>query len=635
MKLNTQQKQAVETTSGRILVLAGAGSGKTRVIVERAKTLIEKGVDPRQILGLTFTNKAAFEMRERLEKLLPSKTSSHVHFCTFHSFCMQILRKEIELLGYTKSFSLYDEREVDRLLKQLCKEVLGVDKSSELPSIEPTKTWIAKAQAQGDLPEKKDRRDAFSQDIFLRLKSTLRAYNALSFDTLITLTLELFDRHPEVLESYQQRYRYIMIDEYQDTNRAQFQLAEKLASKWKNLFVVGDDDQSIYGWRGAEVKNILHFQADLTIKLEQNYRSTPRILKAANSLIDHNESRHRKKLWSALDSGDLIELFHAPSDQIEAFSIVQRILKLKEEKNVPWKDIAVFFRSNSLSRQLEMALIQASWQKQGQWVRGIPYAVFGGLEFSQRSEIKDILAYLRVIANPLDQEALLRIINIPRRGISDAYLDKITQENRKQKIPLWNYLLQEKKPSVQAFVKLINEAKKRFQNPPFHKALLWLIETISYQKAIEEEVKSEKMRKFKWENVLECVNTLKEANDESLADFIANTLLNKQNSYGKNQRSGDAISLMTLHSAKGLEFPHCFIAGVEEGILPHERSCDKLGIEEERRLFYVGITRARKSLTLSMAKARTKMGKPVKSSPSRFLHEIPKELFHITHHKVF
>lgn len=629
--LNEPQTKAVRTTRGRVLVLAGAGSGKTRVIVERAAYLIETGVDPSSILGLTFTNKAAGEMKKRLESLI-GKAAKQVTLSTFHSFCMRVLRTNIEKLGYTKDFSLYDERDLNRIVQQLSRQILGHD--GELPSLGPTRAALSEAANSGLKAEEKTWHDTFTKDLYSKLSSTLRAHNAVSFDTLISLTIQLFIEHPDVLERYQDHYQYLMIDEYQDTNPAQFQLAELMSQKHNNLCVVGDDDQSIYGWRGADVKNILDFKADHAITLEQNYRSTPLILEAANAVIGHNQNRHKKKLWSKKQSQDCIEVFNAPNDLEEAIAVVNRIMRLKKN-GYNWKDMAILYRSNALSRQLEMALMQASYQTtEGTWLRGIPYEVFGGLEFSERSEIKDILAYLRVIANPNDQEALLRIINVPRRGISDAFLDKVTQENRSKNIHLWELLRIQEKPAAKTFVELIENARRRFQKPPFDDDLKWLIETINYRKAIHEEVKSEKMREFKWENVQECVNAIAQSEDETLQDFIANTTLNRGMVQKHKKRSDDRVHLMTLHSAKGLEFPACFIVGVEDGILPHEKSMMETGLEEERRLFYVGITRAQKHLTLSMARSRMRMGKTNPTNPSRFLHEIPKHLFKATDYKI-
>jgi superfamily I DNA/RNA helicase len=373
------------------------------------------------------------------------------------------------------------------------------------------------------------------------------------------------------------------------------------------------------------------------VKLEQNYRSTSCILEAANAVIRHNQNRHDKKLWSATHSTDLIEVFNAPTDADEANAVVSRLIRLKEQ-GLKWRDMAILYRSNALSRQFEVALMNASWQKEGKWMRGIPYEVFGGLEFAERSEIKDLLAYLRAIANPLDQEALLRIINVPRRGISDAFLDQLTQANRSANIPLWTMLQKAapEKKAVAAFVDLLKEAALRFQTPPLAETLTWLIEKINYKKAIDEEVKSEKMRQFKWENVQECVNALAQAEGGSLQDFIATTTLNRQSIQSHNKQSfEDQVHLMTLHSAKGLEFPACFLVGIEDGILPHEKSMMQTGLEEERRLFYVGITRAQKYLTLSMARSRMRMGKTHPTNPSRFLYEIPKTLFRVVDSKIF
>ena len=648
--MNQAQEKAVRAVEGRVLVLAGAGSGKTRVIVHRIAHLIRHcGVSPNAILGLTFTNKAAAEMRHRVESLIGAGQAAQVTLSTFHSFCMQILRKEVDRLGYTRDFSLYDERDLERVIQQLAREMLGHE--GALPSLAPTRAALAEAANKG-ISEKSGKgeswHDQFSKDLYFRLQSTLRAYNAVSFDNLINLAIRLFEEHPEVLDRYQERYRYLMIDEYQDTNPAQFRLAELLAKKHNNLCVVGDDDQSIYGWRGAEVDHILHFKADKIVKLEQNYRSTPAILEAANAVIRNNKNRHDKKLWSEGLHSTPIEVFNAGSDVEEAAAVVERLIRYHEK--LKWRDMAILYRSNALSRQFEMALMNASWNKEGKWVRGIPYEIFGGMEFSERSEIKDLLAYLRVIANPKDQEALLRILNVPRRGISDEFLGELTQNNRSSGVPLW-HLLDEiargnlsfprhprGQSGVRSFVELIWKAQSRFEKGPLAEGLVWLLEEIRYKKAIEEEVKSDKMRAFKWENVQECVNALaqfEEGGEASLQDFLANTALGKPNFASHVKQSGeDRVQLMTLHSAKGLEFPVCFIVGLEDHLLPHDKSRETTGLEEERRLFYVGITRAMQTLVLSMARSRMRMGKAQPTTPSRFLFEIPKHLIKATSPKL-
>lgn len=375
-------------------------------------------------------------------------------------------------------------------------------------------------------------------------------------------------------------------------------------------------------------------------------------------MIQNNQNRHDKRLWSANLSEETIEIFNAPTDAEEAQAVIARMIRYREKEGLQWKDMAILYRSNALSRQFEMALLSASWQAGGKWVRGIPYEVFGGLEFTERSEIKDLLSYLRAIANPLDHEALLRIINVPRRGISDTFLDLLTQKNRTSNTPLWQ-LLEEVAagkhsfpnhpraiPAVRNFVDLMKMASSRFSNDSLADSLTWLLDQINYKKAIEEDVKSDKMREFKWENVQECVSALAQYEQEmeenghhediSLQHFVSNTTLAKQTfQTNSKQTHEDKVHLMTLHSAKGLEFPVCFLVGLEEKILPHEKSMVQTGLEEERRLFYVGITRARKYLTLSMARSRMKMGKPSPTAPSRFLFEIPKHLLKITEHKIF
>jgi superfamily I DNA/RNA helicase len=469
----------------------------------------------------------------------------------------------------------------------------------------------------------------------------MRAYNAVDFDHLLGLTVELFQRFPDVLSLYQERYRYIMIDEYQDTNPIQYQLAALLSSSHHNLCVVGDDDQSIYGWRGADVKNILDFENATVIKLEQNYRSTNAILKAANAVIGQNKQRFSKALWSTKGEGDLIEVFHAPNELEEAQSVMKRLVKLKNELGLKWRDFAILYRSNALSRQFEMALVKTLWKDGDRWMQGIPYEVFGGTEFYERREVKDLCAYMRVIANPLDQEALLRIINQPRRGIGEESLDVLTAYNRTGSLPLWQ-VLQEKASEllkngkalrgVEDFLKIIEEAKQRFEKGCLSDSLQWLIERIDYKKAIKEEVKSDQMREFKWENVNEFVSSLKEFEEGAegkgrLENFLSNMALNDRLfQANKKEKGGDRVNLLTFHSAKGLEFPVCFLVGMEDHIIPHEKSLKETGIEEERRLMYVAITRAKQRLTISMARQRKRMGKEAMSQPSRFLFEIPKDL---------
>jgi len=658
MDLNPNQKQAIHTVDGRLLILAGAGSGKTRVLTMRMAHLItHHSVSPKAILGLTFTNKAAAEMRHRMAAMIPSKDVKLLSLCTFHSFCLQVLREEIHHLGFTSQFTLYDEGDMQRLINLIARDLL--DREAELPSLAATKAIIINAKNKGLKAEEiidisSEWHQEFARTVYQRLQDSLRAYNAVDFDNLLWLTVELFEKHPQILDKYQERFRYLMIDEYQDTNPIQYRLAKLLSAKYHNLCVVGDDDQSIYGWRGAEVRNILEFDNAQVIKLEQNYRSTNTILKAANGVIECNKQRFPKALWSTKGEGDLIEVFHAPDELKEAEAVVFRIARLKEQAGLQWKDIAILYRSNALSRHFELALAKHSWRDGAEWVRGIPYQVFGGTEFYDRKEVKDVHAYLRVITNPKDQEAILRVINQPRRGIGEGTLDLLTAHHRTQDLVLWDVLKATaehgKLPhenvfipakalkGIQTFVSTIEEAQQRFKQGPLHETLKWLIKEIDYRKAVDEEVKSEQMRAFKMENVGEFVSSLADYegydgnNKPSLHGFITSCPLKSEWEKKARKKNGEdnTVTLMTFHSAKGLEFPACFLVGVEDHIIPHEKSMKETGVEEERRLMYVAITRAMNYLTISMARQRKRMGQEGQSDPSRFLHEIPKELLKLT-----
>ena len=653
--LNPQQRRAVELVNGRVLILAGAGSGKTRVLTLRMAYLIqEKGVSPKSIVGLTFTNKAAAEMRQRLSLFVGHEEAKQVTLSTFHSFCMQILRHDIGHLGYTTKFSLYDEHDVQRLINLIARDILQHE--GELPSLAPTLAAIRRAKNQGmavdDLSDS-TWHDGFAKEVYRRLLASLRAYNAVDFDHLLSLTVELFERFPHILEHYQERYRYVMIDEYQDTNPIQYRLASLLSAKYGHLCVVGDDDQSIYGWRGADVKNILLFEKATIIRLEQNYRSTNTILRAANAVIKHNQQRHDKALWSDKGEGGAIEVFHAPDEIEEAQAVIKRMVKLREQ-GLRWGEMAILYRSNALSRQFELGLMKQTWKNGAQWVQGIPHEVVGGMEFYERKEVKDLCAYLRLIVNPLDQEALLRVINQPRRGIGEETLDLLTAYNRRHQLPLWEVLegVVRRDPrfihlalcskayrGLEDFIAVVEEAKERFSRGALVDAMRWLVERIDYQRAVKEEVKSQQMRHFKMENVQEFVSSFAEFENEapghsgqkpSLEGFVANCMLDNQMMQAhKRRRQEDCVHLMTFHGAKGLEFPACFLVGLEDHIIPHEKSLAETGLEEERRLMYVAITRARQHLTLSMAKQRKRMGKEAASRPSRFLFEIPKEVLKI------
>ena len=648
-KLNPNQQKAVATTEGFVLILAGAGSGKTRVLVHRIAYIIDvKKVPPSSILGLTFTNKAASEMRERVSKLMRGKSGKEVVLSTFHSFCMKILRKDIHRLGFTSNFTLYDEKEMRRLIFQIVSE-LSEGQDVPLDSIVQTIGHLKSQGLNGGalLNTIDSQRDGFLKQVYETLPLAMRAYNVVDFESLLTLTVELFETCPDVLEKYQEQFRYIMIDEYQDTNPVQYRLASLLAEKYKNLCVVGDDDQSIYAWRGAQVEQILNFPADTTIKLEQNYRSTSHILKAANAVIRHNVHRHDKVLQANIGMGETLEIFNAPTEQEEVEGVIHRLVRLKEEKKYAWKEMAILYRSNQLARPFELALTQTVWKSEKGWMRGIPYQIFGGMEFFERSEIKDLMAYLRIICNPKDQEALLRIINYPRRGISEYTLDTITQFNRKKNLPLLEVLrtlsqggypeltlTSRGRDGIKKFIALYKEMIEKFRFGSPSEGLKWLIEVTRYKEAIEAEVKSERSRELKWENIEAYLASLKayeKEEDPSLEEFLSATLIDHRYlSSKKKDFREDRLNLMTFHSAKGLEFRAVFLVGLEDHLIPHLKCQTQEGIEEERRLLYVAITRAMKFLCLSMSRKRPYLGKMIACNPSRFLFEIPKEILKVT-----
>jgi DNA helicase-2/ATP-dependent DNA helicase PcrA len=647
-QLNPEQQKAVHTTEGRVLILAGAGTGKTKVLTERIVYLVqEKDVPPESILGLTFTNKAAQEMRHRLGQYLSQSAAQKVSLGTFHSFCLQVLREHIHHLGFTKEFSLYNEKEIERAVKRIVHDLL--EHSGALPSLEATMEAISFAVQKGrpleDFPSA-TWHDRFVKEVYQRLKVSLRAYNSIGLDHLLSYAVELFESQPSVLQLYQNKYRYVMIDEYQDTNPIQLRLAELLTSVHQNLCVVGDDDQAIYGWRGADVDNILSFPYSTLIKLEKNYRSSGRILSCSNQLIVNNRSRHSKTLWCEQEEGEKLEVFVAPDAQKEAQAVGARIAKLKQTLKLPWKEIAILYRSNALSREMEKALLQQPWECGEQWRKGIPYQISGGTEFYERREIKDLLAYLAAIINPHDQEAILRIVNVPRRGIGDVFLDKLTAYSRSSKKPLVEVMKEacltslyeltpKEKQKLKNFLSIIEEGAEKLKSKITLKSWLEeLITRIDFKKSIFEEVKSEAMRAFKWGNVQAFVDTLSEfeAKDPSseLGQFISMMLLNEGTPFSKcRPEVEDKVQLMTFHSAKGLEFKVCFLIGIEDHLIPHEKSVSERGLEEERRLMYVALTRAKKKIYLSMAKTRERMGQPAPSKPSRFLSEIERTFLDI------
>ena len=652
-RLNDAQQKAVEKVHGRLLILAGAGSGKTKVVTMRIAHLIKNaGVPAESILGLTFTNKAASEMQHRLSELIGKDLSKKVLLSTFHSFCMFVLRREAQHLGYTSQFSLYDRQDYVRLVTTIAREVLEHE-GRDLPSLAKTIEAIAFAKNKGLKAHEIEGtgskwHDEFCREVAKRLHEAMRAYNAVDFDHMLLLTLELFENHPQVLQKYQNRFRFVLIDEYQDTNPVQAKIAELLTEHTQNLCVVGDDDQSIYSWRGADVSNILQFQNAEVIKLEQNFRSTSTILQAANSVINCNSKRHGKKLWSNRGDGHPIELFYAPNETQEAEAIVSRLMKIKERFSLAWSDFAILYRSNTLSRSIETALLRHTFIDEEKRYRRIPYAVYGGEEFYEHKEVKDILSYLRVIVNPSDHEALLRIINYPRRGVGEVALGTLVDLHRKERVDLWSVVrravdgaieIPEKaKSGLQSLYQEVELARSSFEKGSFQEALTTLLKRIHFEDALFEEVKSDTLRKNKLQNIQELGGTLQEVENqgagtsfEKLTDFLSMTLLDADGgTFRKQKKHEDHVHLMTFHSAKGLEFTSCFLVGLEDHLIPHERSIQGDDVEEERRLLYVAITRAKQFLTLSMAASRKRLGRDTPTKPSRFLLDIPKELFRTT-----
>lgn len=627
--LNPQQRKAAETLEGPVLILAGAGSGKTRALTYRVANLIANGVEPRNILAITFTNKAAKEMRERVSALV-GENGSEVWVSTFHSLCARILRRDIEKLGYTRSFTIYDEDDQSGVLKELIKQFNIDDK---VLTIRELKSKISDAKNRLLAPDEwfsQSPRDFHSQqihDVYFAYERRLKSSNALDFDDLLVRTLELFADHPPVLQSYRERFRYVHVDEYQDTNFAQYSLVKLITSESRNLCVVGDDDQSIYGWRGADVRNILDFQKDYpdatVIKLEQNYRSTSNILDAANQVIAHNEGRMEKSLWTELPEGEPIRLFCAGDEREEAAWICDRMQQMQLQGK-SCGDMAILYRSNAQSRVLEEMLVRA----------GIPYRVYGGLRFYDRKEVKDIVAYLRCVVNPSDDVSLKRIINQPKRSIGDSTIAELVRYAAEQEMPLYSALADvpetlsaRPRKCVREFGELMNELVLCREDMGVSDYVRNLIDKTGLKAQYERDLSDEGRARV--ENIEEFIGAVTEyeqnADEPSLDDYLENVaLISDLDNADFNAKS---VTLMTVHSAKGLEFPIVFMAGLEEGVFPSGRSIqDEKRLEEERRLCYVAITRAKEELFISYATQRMLYNQVNYNAPSRFLREIPERL---------
>lgn len=630
--LNPQQAEAVINTEGPMLIMAGAGSGKTKVLTCRVANLLQKGVRPYRILAITFTNKAAAEMRERVNNM-SGPAAKDVWLFTFHAFCARFLRMEIDKLpGYGGNFAIYDTADSQNLIKQILKEMNLDDKrfqpSGILSRISNAKNALQDAAAfarqAGDFYEQK------VADIYSRYEQKLQLNNALDFDDLLMLSIKLLQENKEVREKYQDRFDYLLVDEYQDTNHAQYLLTKFLAAKHRNICVVGDADQSIYGWRGADIQNILDFEKDYPdaklIKLEQNYRSTQIILDAANAVIENNTGRKPKNLWTENKSGADIIYFQAVDERDEARFVIEQLQNLQRTENKKLGDMAILYRTNTQSRIFEEMLIKS----------GISYNMVGGLKFYERKEIKDIIAYLRVIFNPADSLSLLRIINVPKRGIGDASLAKIQAYAAANNVSLFEAvsnaaaidgLSSRFVSKLDDLAGIIFELMNLANEAPVEDLIDRVLRDTGYLEELENERTPQAQSRI--DNLHELISVAQEfaASEEenNLENFLAHVAL--VSDIDDTELGEDAITLMTLHSSKGLEFPVVFLVGMEEGLFPHARTLmDETEIEEERRLCYVGITRAKEKLFLSSTKMRTIYGNTVTYPPSRFLQEIPARL---------
>ena len=630
--LNREQQQAVQHTEGPLLILAGAGSGKTKVLTVRIAYLLAQGVNPYEILAITFTNKAAKEMKSRVEGLV-GDVANRIWLSTFHSFCAKFLRFELDnFLGYNSNFTIYDTSDSQVVIKAALKALNLDDKyypvGAMISAISDAKNKLMFASDY-----RKQARDFYQQkvaDVYEYYERELRKNNALDFDDLLLVAVKLLQSNAAVLEKYSKRFKYVMIDEYQDTNHAQYLLAYLLSSHWKNIAVVGDADQSIYAWRGADIQNILDFEKDYpnctSIKLEQNYRSTKIILDAANAVIDNNEGRPEKNLWTDKVEGAKIQHFTAQSEHEEAAFIGDTIVKKHDIHGVPYGDMAILYRTNAQSRVLEEALIK----------RALPYTMVGGTKFYDRKEIKDVLAYLRVLYNPFDDLSLLRIINVPKRSIGPTTVSKLQDYARENGTSLFMTLTQlhlvdtikgKTKEKLEEFGILIFTLVAEMDDKSVLDILEAILDRTGYLAQLEESTDPQDQARA--ENIGELLSVAKDFQDTNptgtVEDFLEQVaLVNDVDSF---EQEESKVTLMTLHAAKGLEFPIVFLGGLEEGLFPHSRTLmNPEEIEEERRLAYVGITRAEKELYISNATTRTVFGRTSSYLPSRFIDEIPAEL---------
>lgn len=628
--LNDKQQKAVLATEGPCLVIAGAGSGKTKVLTHKIAYEIANGVKPWNILAITFTNKAANEMKERIEKLI-GDAAKDLWMGTFHSICVKILRRYIDRIGYKTDFVIFDTSDQKTLIKE-CIKALKVDDKlftdrGVLTEISNGKNELLEPKAYGVKYAGDFRREKIAE-LYELYQQKLKENNALDFDDIINLTIKILTENPDVLDYYTEKFQYVLVDEYQDTNKAQFMLVSMLASKYGNITAVGDNDQGIYSFRGADISNILNFERDFPgtkiIKLEQNYRCTGNILKAANAVIKHNENKYDKKLWTQNEEGKIPCIYNGEDEYDEARYIVEQIEHLKREEYYKNSDFVVLYRMNAQSRAIEDILMR----------EGLPYKVIGGLKFYERKEIKDIIAYLRLIHNTADNLSLKRIINEPKRGIGKTSLDRVQEISENSGIPMYEIIKDADKyelSRVYAYsrefieqIEYLREQKDKIKISDLIKETLnktGYTKALELENSVEAETRIENLEEF----LTVAIEFEEQEADNTLAEFLENITLSSDIDGMEDQE--DSITLMTLHSAKGLEFPVVFLVGMEEGIFPGYKSIgEPQALEEERRLFYVGITRAKQYLYLTCAKHRTIFGATSYNQVSRFVQEIPEEL---------
>ncbi len=643
--LNPEQRDAVETVRGPVLILAGAGTGKTRVITFRIAHMVQRGIAPENILAVTFTNKAAREMLERVNQLLPKRRStdgekpSRPTVSTFHSLCVRILRQHIELLGYKKNFVIYDESEQLGAIKKILANVSAKGEQTDPRAVLTLLSKFKNGGAAAEAAFKDPNVSALAEHVRKKYESALKACNAVDFDDLILLTLRLFTEHPEALDACRACFRYVMVDEYQDTNAAQFQLVHALTIKHRNLCVVGDDDQSIYGWRGAEVANLLdlekHYPEVKVVKLEQNYRSTNTILQAANAVIKNNARRRGKNLWSQNGQGTKIQLHAFDTDDTEARTIAETIEFKRMTQRVPWGDQAILFRTNLQSRPIEMELRKA----------GIRYHLIGGQSFFDRREVRDFLAYVKTFLNPHDDISLLRIANVPARGLSDVTMERLLGASQERNCSVFTAMRHtdvqasfqgRAREAIQEFLGFVEETRAKLADEAFaakSDALQQWSEKFLNDTGYYNELRRSEKNQENAENRIRSLRDLIATMDrdgvgkpmsDRLDAFLENITLDSEREDEK--EAGDAVTLITMHSCKGLEYPHVHVVGLEAGLLPHSRSKVEGTMDEERRLFYVAITRAKRELMISHCGGRKKYGQVMPCHPSPFLKELPANL---------